>query len=493
MEKIALLYDASQAVLSTFDLDQVLNRILAIAHDHFRLENGAVALLDPATQSLKVRAWMGSFKPDTDQPLKIGQGLTGAAVKLLQPVYAPDVRHDPRYIESISSTRSEIAIPLVVREGVVGVLDFQSDQTNFFDPESIDLLTLFATQASIAIQNAYMYGVEQQRSKHLEAINAIARQATALLELDELLDKLCSLIRENFHADHVSVVLCQADKLIVRRHCGKLTPRFRENLEFNRDLGLCGRALTTRSSVVENDVSSVPGYVAGYEECAAEACLPLMSFGESLGVLVLDSATRGAFDASDVQALQPVADICATAIQNAHHYEHARQLANVDGLTGIYNRRFFEQRILEEMERCRRYQSGMSVLMIDIDNFKRLNDEFGHLLGDEVLRQVSQIFVQQLRKIDVVCRFGGEEFAILVPETTGASALQVSEKLRRMIETWNFPGVPRPVTVSIGIAEFPVHSSTRDELVGAADAAMYLAKSSGRNRVFVAPQPAVSV
>ena len=118
-----------------------------------------------------------------------------------------------------------------------------------------------------------------------------------------------------------------------------------------------------------------------------------------------------------------MADICANAIQNAHYVDRVKQLAYLDGLTGIFNRRFFELRMAEEIERARRYDSGMGVIMIDIDQFKRLNDEFGHLLGDEVLRQVSSILHQQLRKIDVVCRYGGEEFAILLSQTSPQHSL----------------------------------------------------------------------
>jgi diguanylate cyclase (GGDEF)-like protein len=492
MQKIAILNEASRAVLSTFDLDQVLHQILDIARDHFSLKNGAVILLDGPTQELRTRAWMGAYGDQVNVPLKVGQGLVGMAAKLHSTVYSPDVRKDRRYLQNILSTRSEITLPLMVRDEVAGVLDFQSDEVDFFKEETIDLLTLFATQASIAIQNARLSGLERKRTAQLEAINAIARQATAVLDLDELLDKLCSLILQNFPVDHVSMVLYEDKKLKVRGNSGKLTPSFTESMELGCDVGLCGRALLTKSVVVENDVSMVEGYVPGFTECAAEMCLPLISFDEPLGVLVLDSATVGAFGPDDIQALEPVADICSTAIQNALHYGRARRLANVDGLTGIYNRRFFEQRILEEMERCKRYGGGLSLLMVDLDNFKKMNDEFGHLLGDEVLRQVSQIFLQQLRKIDVACRYGGEEFAILVPETTEGGALQVAEKLRRIIESWSFPGVPRPVTTSIGIAEFPMHGDTRDRLVGAADAALYLAKASGRNRVMVAGVRAVS-
>jgi diguanylate cyclase (GGDEF)-like protein len=167
--------------------------------------------------------------------------------------------------------------------------------------------------------------------------------------------------------------------------------------------------------------------------------------------------------------------------------ERVRQLAYIDGLTGIFNRRFFELRINEEIERTKRFNSPMAVVMIDIDHFKRLNDEFGHLLGDEVLRQASSIFSQHLRKIDVVCRYGGEEFALVLPQTSAEQTLRVAEKLRQTVETWQFPGVPRSVTMSAGVATFGIHGNSRDELVKAADAGLYAAKQGGRNRVCVPP------
>ena len=186
------------------------------------------------------------------------------------------------------------------------------------------------------------------------------------------------------------------------------------------------------------------------------------------------------------QSLESVADICATAIQNAHYVDRVKQLAYLDGLTGIFNRRFFELRIMEEIERARRYGTGMAVIMADIDEFKRLNDEFGHVLGDEVLRQVSSVFHQQLRKVDVVCRYGGEEFGILLTQVNPEQAMAVAEKLRKMVEGWQFPGVPRTVTISAGTATFPQHGTTRDGLVRAADRALYAAKQAGRNRVWLA-------
>lgn len=484
VQKIALLYDASQAVISTFDLDEVLARILGILQNYFHLRHVAILLLDSDTNELRVRCHMGWNDESLQTLLKPGTGLIGAAAQQRRPIYSPDVTKDPRYISTIPSTKSEIAVPLVVRDEVVGVLDCQSESVNSFDAETIDLLTLFSTQASIAIQNARLYSLEQRKAAQLEAINLIARQTTAVLEIDELMQKVCTLVLKAFPVDHAVVLLLEDGNLVFRAHHGKFSPRFTEGQKIPLHEGVCARAIESGKPVLENNVVEVQGYIPGFAETRSEVCIPLVSFGETMGVLSLESAKVNAFDASDLPSLESVADICANAIQNTRYFEKIRHMAYVDGLTGLFNRRYFEKMIQQEIERAQRYQGGaISVIMFDIDQFKRLNDEFGHLLGDDVLRQVSTLFSQNLRKIDIACRFGGEEFAVIVPETTGDHAFSVADKLRKVIAQTAFLGVARPITVTAGVASYPVNGTTRDELVRAADAALYAGKQAGRNTV----------
>jgi diguanylate cyclase (GGDEF)-like protein len=486
MAKIAVLYDAGQAVLSTFDLDEVLQRILAIARNYFHLQNVAILLLDKEAQQLCVRSQIGWDAGQDKVRLAVGEGITGTAALKKEPTYVPDVSKDSRYVCSAKATRSELAIPLMVRDEVVGVLDCQSDRLDPFDQETIHLLTLFSTQASMALQNARLYSLERQRARQLQAINAIAQQTTAVLDLEELLSRVCCLIQEAFRVSHVSLLLREDGDLVLRAHHGTLTPRIAQGGRFPTSREPWTSIVGGNGTLVEKDLSAAPDDVKLFDGCVSRMSIPLVSFGQTLGVLALHSETRDAFRETDLQSLESVADICATSIQNAHYVEQVKQLAYLDGLTGIFNRRFFELRIMEEIERARRYGTGMSVIMADIDHFKRLNDEFGHLLGDEVLRQVSSVFHEQVRKIDVVCRYGGEEFAILLTQTSAEQALTVAEKLRKIVQGWQFPGVPRTVTISAGVAAYPDHGPTRDDLMGAADSGLYAAKQAGRNRACLA-------
>src|SRR6185369_13585593 len=306
MQKIAFLYDASHAVLSTFDLDEVLQQILAIARNYFHLQNVAILLLDKDTNELCVRSQIGWDQGRDSVSLKLEQGITGAAAVEKRPIYAPDVTKDPRYISSTRTTRSEVAIPLMVREEVVGVLDCQSENINHFTNEIIDLLTLFSTQASMALQNARLYSLERRRAQQLEVINAIAQQTTVVLEIKDLLDTVCSLIQKSFRVDHVSVLLREEDELVLRAQHGGLSLRIMEGGRLPAGTEIWGRSLATGLTLIEDDVREKVGGTCFYSETVSRMCIPLVSFGQSLGVLMLDSSASGAFQPSDRQPLESV-------------------------------------------------------------------------------------------------------------------------------------------------------------------------------------------
>ena len=218
MQKIAILYDASQAVLSTFDLDEVLQRILVIARDYFHLQNVAILLLDKQTNQLCIRSQIGGEPGSDSVRVSIGKGLIGTAAQKKRPLYVPDFAKETRYQPWGKKTRSELAIPLMVRDEMVGVLDCQSENPDHFDSETVDLLTLFSTQASMALQNAKLYSLERRRASQLEAINAVARETTVVLDVKELLAKACRKIREAFDVSQVTMLVKEDEDLKLQAH-----------------------------------------------------------------------------------------------------------------------------------------------------------------------------------------------------------------------------------------------------------------------------------
>ncbi len=275
MQRVAILYDASQAVLSTFDLDEVLNQVLAIVRDYFHLQCGSIMLLDEVSQKLVVRAHFGEGANLEGFAVPFGKGITGTAAKARRPIYSADVTTDPRYIPFLTSTRSELAIPLMVRDEVVGVLDCQSNHPAFFDNETVDLLTLFATQASIGLQNAKLYSMLQRRAAQLEAINAIAKRTTVELDLKELLDRLCYQLPQSFQVEHVAIFLRDEEgDLILRAQQGTMDSALK--LGDRLPQGYACTPGTGRNNPYCGDPSLCPAacFPAGREE----VCLPLGFF-----------------------------------------------------------------------------------------------------------------------------------------------------------------------------------------------------------------------
>jgi len=214
--------------------------------------------------------------------------------------------------------------------------------------------------------------------------------------------------------------------------------------------------------------------------------VPLMLREYSLGVLFLQDCRQPRhWSIDDISLVESLADHISVAIENAElHLEQERQ-AITDGLTGIANRRSFNKTLAREFERARRYDQPLSLIVLDLDYLKVINDSFGHQTGDEAIKAVGRILKQSSRAIDLAARYGGEEFCLLLPNTELAMAEQLAERLRGLINDGHISG-PGHVSASLGIASYPLHANDPDTLFRAADAALYVAKVAGRNRVKVA-------
>jgi len=213
---------------------------------------------------------------------------------------------------------------------------------------------------------------------------------------------------------------------------------------------------------------------------------PLMVGNKALGILRVESAREKSFTTEDLRFLTTIGDLGSVAIENAQLYERVEQLAIRDGLTGVYLRRYLQERFPQEISRHLRNKSPLALLMIDLDYFKRYNDRFGHVAGDLVLKRLGKILKGFFQSPgDLVCRYGGEEFCVLLPDCPRERALALAERLRQKVaaQTILLRREKNRITVSIGVAVFPEDAGNKDELVHKADMALYRAKQQGRNRV----------
>jgi diguanylate cyclase (GGDEF)-like protein len=214
--------------------------------------------------------------------------------------------------------------------------------------------------------------------------------------------------------------------------------------------------------------------------------VPVITDDAVIALMRLSRPSKKPFTADELRFLEAVANQTALALERVKLIAFLENLSITDALTGIANRRHFEWRLSEEIERARRYKYPLSALMLDLDHFKQVNDNYGHQIGDIVLQQVAQRLRRILRRTDFLARYGGEEFIVLAPQTPADRALILAERLRQVIAESPIPvadNLQIHITISIGVAVFPNHAQNESELIGAADAALYKAKQMGRNRV----------
>lgn len=226
------------------------------------------------------------------------------------------------------------------------------------------------------------------------------------------------------------------------------------------------------------------------EEIRSQVALPIRTGDHMIGVLVIASANFREFTGAELERLQVIGNQSSITLQNALLHGELERLSVTDRLTELYNHGYFQQRLEEELARAQRFGHTMSLIMLDIDDFKEFNDTYGHPRGDTVLKAVSATIRQNLRDMDVAARYGGEEFVIVLPETDAEGAAAVAERIREGVQEYPFvggEGIPTVhKSISMGVASFPEHAEVQSRLIEAADRAMYAAKRAGKNQVRIA-------
>jgi diguanylate cyclase (GGDEF)-like protein len=328
--------------------------------------------------------------------------------------------------------------------------------------------------------------IEELRTSRDELRQGLERMGTTLqstLDLEGMLEVVLDTSAVTLGARSGALFLLRGGDLRLEVARGYEPPYSDRNLTVGD--GVAGRAAATGAPVL---APSGPALAAPFEPAGAETAVavPLVRGDRTIGVIALyGRATPEPFAEEDAQTLSSFAAQASVAIENVLLHQETRQLSITDGLTGVWNRRYLDLTLRKEIERAQRFGRPLSVLMLDIDRFKRVNDRLGHQRGDEVLVEVTRRMIDQLRaSIDVVGRYGGEEFVVLLPETPAAGALVVAEKIRTAIRDEPMQGAGDvSITVSVGVSTYPEDGSHSDQLIRSADDAMYRAKAAGRDRV----------
>jgi diguanylate cyclase (GGDEF)-like protein len=320
-----------------------------------------------------------------------------------------------------------------------------------------------------------------QRVGELETLNRTAHALGSSLQLHELIETLAKETTQAISgAEHLALTRVEGEAVIIDSFD-------RERGDFERHRagrqGLSARVLEQREPLYVPDLRRSELGPKDQSGIRSWLGVPIVIYDDAVGVLSVQSREKDAFSDDEKRLLEAIGAQAAVAIQNARLYE----LATVDGLTGLYTRRYFDSRLREELERCRRFGTACSLVLLDIDDFKQLNDTYGHPLGDRVLRELAQVVRRAMRGVDIAARYGGEEFAFILPRTSIVDAHQVAERIRQDVadaRVTTGEGVILAATASLGVACFP-ESGAEDAagMVHRADVALYRAKATGKNRV----------
>ncbi len=509
------LLQANKAFDNILDEERLHDVFTSIVQERFGASTFSLFVMDDdgATLRLARAAGLGdNVPPDFSFPRH--EGLLWQAILQGVPFSVVDQRGRPRFrtvFEQHGLTRlcAELFVPLVQMGKVLGVLAVGRKHDGEYTETDLEFLSILASHAAVSFQTTRVYQKSQRDKadldktvKNLSMLYNIGRAMVHITDLKNLLKFILGEAIKTTEAQKGSLMLYDAalKRLVVRVVKGLPDARAEEAINsgavecasFLPGEGIAGQVFQTQKPIVANATGKDERY-AERETSNVESilCIPLIASDESIGVInITNKKTGKKFTNEDVDLLTALGNQAAVAINNATLYE----MAITDELTKIYIRRFFNVRLDAELKRSARYSREMSLAICDLDHFKLVNDEFGHQVGDAVLVKVAEAIKAAVREIDTPARFGGEEFAIILPETGLAGARIVAERLREAVAAARVEGLPRPVTISVGLAVFPEHADDHTAIIRAADAALYEAKRQGRNRVCIyhRPKPAGS-
>ncbi|RMG10783.1 MAG: diguanylate cyclase [Deltaproteobacteria bacterium] len=496
------------AVAAVDEIGDAVQAVLEMVHAALDARTVALFLLSPDEELLRLRACLSDSEQIRRRPLPAGQGLPGVVLRRRGPVRLCGDFRGAVYDQSKGPPRAFLGVPLLERrpgseeagEGYLrGVLLADRAEARPFDERDEQVLTVAACQVMRAIETERVMGYLRKEKdekgrfyRAIEHLNLLSKPG----EVAEAVTRLATALAPVEFAAVTLVYEAETDDEPCRHrivHAVGPGSKPLEGAVFSDNSGLVASAVRLGSTLPGRDFHQMERTVVFHENLPLRDLETLkvlpMNAGETVvGTLVVGSARRQALGADATRMLEVLAMQAAGAIQRARLFEKTERMATTDGLTGLNNHRRFQELFETHLAAARRYGREVSLLLMDVDHFKSVNDTYGHPVGDKVLKGVAKVLAAQARDTDVVARYGGEEFAVVLPETGQEGAVVIANRIREEIARQVFSTElgPLKVTLSIGVATCPVHGDQKQALVDRADQALYEAKRGGRNRVVVA-------
>jgi diguanylate cyclase (GGDEF)-like protein len=511
--ELSILTEGASQVLSAEGDQETLRRMVSLLGRLARLKACAVVTwgANPDVPATIYRH--GACQPD-DQGILAWVESAGFAESA--PSRAFVFHNDQRRFPLSEGNAIQVLIGIQTAEVIYGILIYETEDPAILKSGSINLLTLLASQTALSLQDQLLRREMGEKTTQLEAQAAtkslildVANGLIGSFDVDAMLTRIAQAISKALGFEKVVFALLDPKRaeFTRRAHVGlddvweemkkkpvastEITPFFADEFRVSNSFFVSHTALqqSEHGVFVRHDDDLLRRPDEWHENDIL--MVPLISADEMLGYLaVRDPLDQRVPNVETVKTLEIFAVQAVTALQSARQYEEIRRLTFIDGLTSAYNHRYFQEALAKEVHRHARNGREFALAMLDIDNFKRINDTFGHPVGDEILKGLVDEMMTNARDTDVVARYGGEEFAIIFADTPAASALDAGNRMRELVakRELNMPSIGRAlrVTMSIGVAVYPHDGTTTTDLVARADAALYFAKKNGKNQVAMA-------
>ncbi len=483
-----------QAILT--HLHQDCQRQLEMLRLSLQLETAALLWSGPEPDQISLHSYSSTQAHLKQGPYPFGVGVTGVLKGHAELILAPVRENSPAipYYANNRQTGSFLALRLMIpategcRDDGLGILCVDRKKTdNWTDAERKLVVAAAEHLFSSIVLARQLLASDRDRHAYRRAFDGV-RKLNSSLGVQSAFEATAEAVRSIVPADFLSIALAEGSQHRIVYAEGENAKTLIKQ-SFPLDKGLVGQVLKYGRTLPEDadykGTSPVFSEAHLFADYRSLMIVPLkQEEGPVIGALIVASRQAGSFSRTCREMLELVAAQIAIKLDLAQAHEQINRLATVDSLTGIANRRAYQRGFEAMLDRAKRRSGALYLILCDIDHFKRINDRYGHPVGDEVLRQVASLFDRVVRTVDLAARTGGEEFAILLEDADEGGALKVAERLRCLVEELQIQvqGQRIAATISLGVAAFPQDATSMEKLVSCADKALYRAKEAGRNR-----------
>ncbi|MDH4232753.1 MAG: sensor domain-containing diguanylate cyclase, partial [Nitrospirota bacterium] len=437
-------------------------------------------LFIPDDSSFSLRCTTG----DKGDILITGKGIVHEGMRDKKPFFAGDLNEKETQVGYIKNMKisSLLAIPIVEGSVSIGLLTVDSSRYQAFSETDRNTVQMFAKQLIRILERERVYMMIKRDISGLKILREGSSNLVTSLDIDVVTTGLCGIAKK-IVSSQVFFFLLDSGRFELTQHTGVFNGE-KKQFHFRGTIANFAIVNKQRHYVSDTTAYRVPVMPFETKNVRSVIAIPMQYENELLGLLVMLSEKRDFLDTFQIGLLEVLCNQASISIANAKLHAEIEKLATTDGLTGLFNHRRFQEKLSDEFKRLNRYASPVSLILTDIDYFKKVNDTYGHPAGDLVLKGVSKIIREQIRDMDVPARYGGEEFAVILPGTEAEGAKNIAERLRTAVmdTTFSADGKSLKVTISIGIATAPVDAKNKEELIERTDKALYHAKHNGRNQ-----------